>query len=44
VQRDTNQLVESKVIILQTLLWSGALTAVLGVAIAVALMDWGSAW
>ena len=37
VQRDTSQLVELKVIILQALLWSGALIAILGVALAVVL-------
>jgi signal transduction histidine kinase len=37
VQRDTSQLVELKRIILQALLWSGAVIAVLGVILAVAL-------
>ncbi len=37
VQRDTSQLVELKVIIVQALLWSGALIAILGVILAVAL-------
>ncbi len=37
VQRDTSQLVELKVIIIQALLWSGALIAILGVILAVAL-------